>query len=228
MKILVLNGSPKKDKSDTMHITRAFLDGMNEVAENEIKTIHAIDKHIEYCSGCFACMRNGGDCIHHDDMRGILEEILDSDLLIWSYPLYCYGMPAPLKALLDRTLPLSSMAMQKVGDRYEHVGQADFSHLKYVMICGCGFPNSKHNFEPAVMQFERCFPNEHTMITVPESPMFNAPEAAVVTEPRLELVKQAGKQYAESGMISEDLLKEITSPMIPEEQYAQIVNGTVN
>lgn len=58
--------------------------------------------------------------------------------------------------------------------------------------------------------------------------MFNAPEAAVVTEPRLELVKQAGKQYAESGMIGEDLLREITSPMIPEEQYAQIVNGNVN
>ena len=227
MKIFVLNGSPKRDKSDTMHITRAFLDGMNEVAHNEIKTIHVIDKHIDYCTGCFACMRNGGECIHQDDMRGILEEILDSNLLIWSYPLYCYGMPAPLKALLDRTLPLSSMAMQKVGDRYEHVGQADFSHLKYVMICGCGFPSSKHNFEPAVMQFARCFPNEHTMITVPESPMFNAPEAAVVTVPRLELVKKAGKQYAESGVISEDLMQEITSPMIPEEQYAEIVNGTV-
>ena len=228
MKILVLNGSPKRDKSDTMHITRAFLDGMNEVAENEIKTISVIDKHIEYCTGCFACMRNGGDCIHRDDMRGILEEILNSDLLIWSYPLYCYGMPAPLKALLDRTLPLSSMAMQKVGDRYEHVGQADFSHLKYVMICGCGFPNSRHNFEPAVMQFKRCFPNGHTIITIPESPMFNAPEAAVVTEPRLALIKEAGRQYAGSGTIGEELLKEITSPMIPEEQYARTVNGTVN
>ena len=166
MKILVLNGSPKRDKSDTMHITRAFLDGMKEVAPQDIHIIHTVDQHIEYCTGCFSCMRNGGACIHNDDMKAILEEILDSDLLIWSFPLYCYGMPAPLKALLDRTLPLSSMVMQKDGDRYEHVGQADFSHLRYLMICGCGFPNSRQNFEPAVMQFKLCFRGDHTIIYV--------------------------------------------------------------
>ena len=138
MKILVLNGSPKRERSDTMRISRAFLDGMNETEPQAVHTIHVIDKHIEYCTGCFSCMRNGGTCVHDDNMRQILEEILASDLLIWSFPLYCYGMPAPLKVLLDRTLPLSSMAMQKVGDRYEHVGQADFSHLRYLMICGCG------------------------------------------------------------------------------------------
>ena len=180
MKILVLNGSPKRDKSDTMHITRAFLDGMKEAAPQDIHIIHTVDQHIEYCTGCFSCMRNGGN-----------------------------------------------MAMQKVGDRYEHVGQADFSHLRYLMICGCGFPNSRHNFEPAVMQFKLCFPGGHTIITVPESPMFNAPEAAVVTVPRLELIKQAGQQYAEKGEIETSLLAEITSPMIPEDQYAAIVNSGV-
>ncbi len=227
MNILVLNGSPKREHSDTMHITHAFLDGMNEAAPQEIHTIHVIDKHIEYCTGCFSCMRNGGTCIHDDDMGAILNEILASDLLIWSFPLYCYGMPAPLKALLDRTLPLSSMAMRKVGERYEHMEQADFSHLRYLMICGCGFPNSRHNFEPAVAQFKLCFPGGHTILTVPESPMFNAPEAAVVTEPRLSLVRQAGKQYAKTGEIDAALLDEICSPMIPEEQYAAIVNGGV-
>ena len=219
MKILVLNGSPKRELSDTMHVTRAFLDGMNEAAPQAVHTIHVIDKHIEYCTGCFSCMRNGGTCIHDDNMREILNEILASDLLIWSFPLYCYGMPAPLKALLDRTLPLSSMAMQKVGERYEHIGQADFSRLRYLMISGCGFPNSRHNFEPAAAQFRLCFPGGHTIITVPE--------AAVVTEPRLALVRQAGKQYAKSGGIDTALLNEICSPMIPEEQYAAIVNGRV-
>ena len=225
MKILVLNGSPKRENSDTLHITRAFLDGMNEAEPQEVHTVHVIDRHIEYCTGCFSCMRNGGTCIHDDDMRAILEEILRSDLLIWSFPLYCYGMPAPLKALLDRTLPLSSMEMRKAGDRYEHVGQADFSHLRYLMICGCGFPNSRHNFEPAAAQFKLCFPGNRTIITVPESPMFNAPKAAIVTEPRLALVKRAGKQYAGTGKIDTALLSEIGSPMIPEEDYAVIVNG---
>ena len=225
MKIVALNGSPKRDRSDTMHITRAFLEGMQETATQDIHVIDVIDRHIEYCTGCFACKRNGGTCIHNDDMKAILNEILESDLLLFSFPLYSYGMPAPLKALLDRTMPLSSMAMKKVGDRYEHVGQADFSRLRYMMICGCGFPNSKHNFEPAVAQFKQCFPCNHTIITIPESPMFNAPEAKIVTEPRLELVRQAGKQFAETGEINAALLAEIGSPMIPEEQYAAIVNG---
>ena len=63
------------------------------------------------------------------------------------------------------------------------------------------------------------------ILTMPESPMFNAPEVAVVTVPRLELVKQAGKQYAQTGEIDAALLAEIDSPMIPEETYAKIVNG---
>ena len=225
MKILVLNGSPKRENSDTMHITRAFLDGMNDVAPQYITTIHVIDKHIEYCTGCFTCKRNGGSCVHDDDMRSILEAILDSDLLLFNFPLHSYGMPAPLKALLDRMLPLTSMAMRKSGDRYVHVGQADFSRLRFLMICGCGFPNSQHNFEPAVAQFKLCFPSRHTIMTIPESPMFNAPQAAIVTEPRLALVRQAGKQYAETGEIEAALLAEIGSPMIPEETYAAIVNG---
>ena len=226
MKILVLNGSPKREKSDVMHMTRAFIEGMQDAADVQVTTIHAIDKHIEYCTGCFACMHNGGTCIHDDDMRGILEEMLKSDVLLFSFPLYCYGMPAPLKALIDRILPLSSMSMEKVGDRYEHVGQADFSHLRYVMICGCGFPNSIHNFEPAVAQFKLLFPCNHTILTVPESPMFNVPEAKPVTGPRLALICEAGRAYAKTCAIPEALVTEIGSPMIPEEVYAAIVNGT--
>ncbi len=225
MKILVLNGSPKGEKSDTLHITRAFLEGMEREGKQEVHLLHVIDSRIEYCTGCFTCKRNGGTCVHDDDMGAILEEILASDLLLFSFPLYSYGMPAHLKALVDRTMPLSAMAMRRVGSRFEHVAQADFSRLRFMMICGCGFPNSRHNFEPMVAQFQLMFPNRRTILTVPESPMFNASQAAPVTAPRLELVREAGRQYAAAGEIDPALLEEIGSPMIPEDTYAAIVNG---
>ena len=225
MRILVLNGSPKK-KSDTFRLTEAFLRGMNRRAEHETHIVRVIDTKISPCRGCFSCWRRGdGRCVIDDDQNAILDVYRDADVIIWSFPLYCYGMPAPLKAIIDRILPLSKMTMEKVGDRYEHVGQADYSHLRYVMICGCGFPNSKQNFEPAVSQFKLLFPNGHTILTVPESPMFNVPQAAVVTVPRLEQVKEAGRQYAATGTIDEALIAAICSPMIPEEQYAAIVNA---
>ncbi len=223
-KILVFNGSPKGDRSDTMHITRAFLEGMKGAGEYDIHIINVIDKHIEYCRGCFSCMHNGGKCVHDDDIRDILNEIKACDLLIFSYPLYAYGMPASLKVLVDRLLPLTSMEMREVDGRYRHVRQTGLSGLKFMMISGCGFPNSRKNFEPAVSQFRLLFPGESTIITVPESPMFNAPEAAPVTVPRLELVKKAGLEYAGKAEISDELLEKIKTPMIPEEEYARIVN----
>lgn len=201
MKILAFNGSPKKERSDTMHITRAFLGGMNEAAPQEVQSINVADMHIEFCRGCFACKYNGGRCAIDDDMREILEQMLASDLLLFSFPLYCCGMPAMLKNIIERTLPLSSMAMAEM--------------------------NGRRNFEPAVRQFELMFPNNHTILTVPESPMLSAPEAAAVTVPRLERVKKAGRQFAETGEIDPALLAEIASPMIPEDTYARIVNGNV-
>lgn len=46
MKILVFNGSPKKARSDMMHITRAFLDGMNKAAPQEVQSVDVADLNI--------------------------------------------------------------------------------------------------------------------------------------------------------------------------------------
>ena len=95
------------------------------------------------------------------------------------------------------------------------------------MICGCGYPNSKHNFEGAVRQFELKYPDNSTVITVPESPMFNIPQAARFTAPRIEELKAAGAEYAEHGELCGETLKTICSPMIPEDIYAIFANGEI-
>lgn len=43
MKVLVLNGSPKK-KSDTFRLTDAFLRGLNKNHEHEVHIINVIEK----------------------------------------------------------------------------------------------------------------------------------------------------------------------------------------
>lgn len=150
-------------------------------------------------------------------MPQILSEILQSDLLLFRFPLYCYGMPAPFKALIDRTVALFSMTMQKVGERYAHVGQADYSKLRYLMICGCCFPNAA--------QFRLMFGSASPIVTVSEAPMFNAPEAEAVTKPFLETVRTAGREYAQTGCISDETMAKLAVPMIPDDLYARICNG---
>ncbi|MBO7336957.1 MAG: flavodoxin family protein, partial [Lachnospiraceae bacterium] len=54
MRILVLNGSPKK-KSDTKRLTEAFLKGLNPADEHEVHVFDIIEKNIAPCRGCFGC-----------------------------------------------------------------------------------------------------------------------------------------------------------------------------
>lgn len=223
MKALILNGSPKGERSDTLHLSKAFAKGFGQ--DCDVTVVHVNAQHIEYCIGCFACKHNGGTCVLHDDMAVLLEQMLESDVIVYSFPLYSYGMPGAIKNFIDRTMPLSSWNMVRNAEgKYGHEMQFDVSRMHFVMICGCGFPNSKHNFEGAVRSFELKYPNS-TVITVPESPMFNIPQAAQFVVPRLVEMEAAGAEYAESFSLSEPTLQKICSPMIPEEIYAGFANG---
>lgn len=224
MKILVLNGSPKREGSTTLRLTQAFLSGVASVTETEVTTIHVADLSLAFCSGCLTCMRNGGHCIHRDDMTGLLDTMRHSDVLLYSFPLYCYGIPAPLKNLLDRTMPLYSLAMQEEAGRYTHVAQSVNPAWKHVMISGCGFPDVTGNFEGAVTAFRYLYPHNATVITVPEAPLFTR-EATDVTAPRLALLRQAGAEFAARGEVSGACLAELAAPVIPPARYVQTVNA---
>jgi multimeric flavodoxin WrbA len=184
------------------------------------------DKKIAPCRGCFGCWQKGdGHCVIDDDQNAILDLYRISDVIIWSFPLYCYGMPSALKAVLDRTIPLVKMRMkQDDGGRVSHEALADFSKIHTVVICGCGFPDWDGNFDSVRMQCLQCF-REPVMVFVPEAPMLNVPEAAVVADPLLERFMNAGEEYGRSLTLSEETISALESPMIPKEAYISIVNG---
>lgn len=225
MKVLVLNGSPKK-QSDTFRMTERFLKGLNAAGEHEVTVVNVIEKTIAPCRGCFGCWQQGeGHCLIDDDQNGILDLYRASDLIIWSFPLYCYGMPSHLKALLDRTIPLMKMDMVQLSDgRVQHVPLADFSKIHTLVLCGCGFPDWEGNFDALRMQCKQCFGNL-TMVCVPETPMLNVPQAAVVAGPLLDRFQQAGAEYAQTLSLSPATISQLETPMILKEMYVSIVNG---
>ena len=225
MKILVLNGSPKK-KSDTFRLTEAFLKGLNKEQKHEVTVINVIDKKIAPCMGCFGCWQKlDGHCVIEDDQNAILDQYVKADVIIWSFPLYCYAMPSHLKAVLDRTIPLVKMDMvQEKDGTVHHEALADFSKIHTLVICGCGFPDWDGNFDGLKIMCRNGFGNLD-MVCVPETPMLNVPAAAPLADPKLARFEAAGEEYAAALTLSPETVAELESPMIPKEMYIRIVNG---
>ena len=225
MKILVLNGSPK-EKSDTFRLTEAFLKGMNREDQHEVRIIDVIEKKIVPCRGCFGCWQRGdGHCVIDDDQNIILDAYRSADVIIWSFPLYCYGMPSHLKAVLDRTIPLLRMKMVREPDgTVQHEGLVDFSRIHTLVICGCGFPHWEGNFDSLKLLCKNCF-GEPDMVCVPETPLLNVPQAAIVADPLLEKFQRAGEEYAAALRLSPETVAALETPMIPAEEYIRNVNG---
>ena len=218
MKILVLNGSPKK-KSDTMVLTNAFLRGIKKNGSHEIFVMNISEMKISSCRGCFGCWQvKNKHCVIDDDQNRLLDLYPEMDLIIWSFPLYCYGMPSHIKAVLDRTIPLNQMKMEIVDGRTRHLPMVDFSKIHTVVISGCGFPNYEHNFEGLSRQCDLCFGNL-TKIFVPETPLLNIPEAKPVTEPKVLAFENAGEEYAKNFSLSPETIENLQSLMISKEDY---------
>ena len=207
-------------------MTERFLNGLNREEAHEIHIIHVIEQTIAPCRGCFGCWQEtDGHCRIDDDQNAILDLYRSADLIIWSFPLYCYGMPSHLKAVLDRTIPLVKMKMRQEADgTVRHEALADFSKVRTLVICGCGFPDWEGNFDSLRMQCRQCFGNLQ-IVCVPEAPMLNVPEAAVVADPLLDCFERAGEEYARTLALSPETVARLETPMIPKDAYIRIVNG---
>ena len=226
MKILILNGSPKCEKSDTLHMAKAFARGINGGTDGDISVIHTAEKRIEYCTGCFICKRTG-ECMIEDDMAEILSRIKQSDTVIFSFPVYCHSMPAALKVVVERTMPLSHEKIVNENGHYHHASRDGAKKPRFVMICGSGYPQSKDDFELIKKTFAATFRQCDAMVTVEESPLFSIPDAAPAAEPKLKLLECAGAEYAQTGALSDETAKALAVPMIPEEIYIKFANGEI-
>ena len=60
---------------------------------------------------------------------------------------------------------------------------------------------------------------------MPEAPLLNISEAAVVAEPLLKSFEAAGEEYADNLKLSMETKTILETPMISKEEYLKGVNG---
>lgn len=236
MNVLVLNGSPKGVGSNTYRITDAFLSGIKaELGEDvTVDTVLVSAAHIGHCRGCFGCWTaTPGNCVIHDDMEEILPKILEADVLVWSFPVYYFGMPSKIKALLDRTLPMFLPYLRERPDGgiihptrqpVKEDGRTSGSGFpgSTVLISTGGLGMLKNNYEALLKQFDILCGGSYERILCPQG----AALPFVGAEEYLSCAREAGREYARNGRIQAETARKLDTPLYSYEQYTQMADAS--
>lgn len=151
MKILVLNGSPRREGN-----TAAMVAAFKEAAEEKGHQVTAINVTRLTIKGCLACEfchgKGKGRCMRKDDMQDIYDELKNAEMLVLASPIYYHNISGQLKCVIDRfyavLYPEKPESLKKVamflssgednmydGARFSYEG--DF--LNYLGLEDCGF-----------------------------------------------------------------------------------------
>ena len=101
-RILIISGSPRK-KGNCSILANALTTGLSQAFPDEmhIHNFSPVTHKIAACTGCEKCYKKG-ECVQNDDLNALVGALEAADLLIWISPLYFGGVPAQLKAIIDR------------------------------------------------------------------------------------------------------------------------------
>ncbi len=107
IKALFINGSPRKN-GNTAKLLKRAMDGAKESGA-EVELINLYDRTLNYkgCMSCFACKIKGGHkgvCSFKDDLKPILDKVVDADILVCGTPVYCGYPSANLRAFMERLI----------------------------------------------------------------------------------------------------------------------------
>lgn len=226
MRVLLINGSPRCENSNTLKISDAFIKGlMHDRNKHEIETVTIGSRNIHPCSGCFACWyATPGVCSIKDDMQSILELYNQSDLVIWSFPLYYFGMPSGVKAFMDRLMPNNLPSFERKENGAIRHPQRNSNRKKHILISTCGFHLISSNYEALEKQFELFCGNDFVEILCPEGGVLGADELCRPIREYLSAVEHAGREFDVSGVISAETKQSLSKAIFEPVMYMKAVN----
>lgn len=104
-KVIVLSTSLRSSSNSEL-LAKSFVEGAKE-SGNEVEYISLKNKDIRFCIGCLTCQKTG-HCVIKDDVAGIMDSVINADVVVWASPIYYYEMSGQMKTLIDRLNPMYS------------------------------------------------------------------------------------------------------------------------
>ena len=141
MKVLLINGSPRKEGNTFTALSEAAQQLEKNGVETEIVWIG--NKPVRGCIACGKCRENGNNrCLFNDDpCNEVIEKMEQCDALIMGAPVY-YGQPAA-----------QAMALQQ---RMLYAGGVAFKGKPAAVACVCRRGGASAAFQTLQMPFQMC------------------------------------------------------------------------
>ena len=128
MKILVLNGSPRK--GNTLTAITAFAKGVSN--KHELEVVDTYKLKVSPCKGCGACQCYKG-CVAKDDSNMIVDKIVEADVVVFATPVYWWGITAQMKMVIDKCYCKGALLKNKKAGIIV-VGGAETDDKQYKLI----------------------------------------------------------------------------------------------
>jgi putative NADPH-quinone reductase len=220
MRVIAINGSPRKESSCTSLILAPLLEGMR-AAGAVTELVHLGKLRIKPCLGCFLCwVKTPGKCVQQDDMPALLERFVQADLIVMGTPLYHYHMSGLLKNFIDRTLPTAEPWLVKDPKHPELSGHPDRhpGDRSLLLVSPCGFPEFDH-FEPLVQYFrfltQKIGWRYMGEILRPAAEYLRQKQCRAMFGWYYDLVRQAGEQLISRGLITPEAQAGLRKDLLP-------------
>lgn len=120
MKVIAVNGSPRKNWNTAQLLQQALKGAESVGAETEL--IHLYDLDYQGCVSCFGCKRKNAvacQCYRKDDLTPVLEKVYNAQALLLGSPIYFADVTGQMRCFLER-LVFPAMTYDDPGKQVYH------------------------------------------------------------------------------------------------------------
>jgi len=231
-KILIMVASPKNERSGTLVPTEAFVNGMLSTGNYESEYIFIDKMNIKPCRGCLSCWgRPDGSCFMKDDDVPLIRHKLETaDVVIWSFPLYLFGVPGQMKCLMDRIVGMVHPYMgQQLNDpdalnKPMHGLQNVKEGQKILLLSSCAWCDIDVVYEPIVKQFDIILGHDgYQLVACPQMRSLHHRGGPRRLKMLSDKYYKGGVEMAEKGLLSQETIDLLQKPLFSDEVYKTLV-----